>query len=280
MCVIQSGARKTKLRKSSMSTVSGLPDYLRYVELLNQEISGVPEGTPDPLYLDTGDNQFLVTLTAEQWRKIYDCLLLGADFLYPEESHDIMFSWVKQLEWPEECEETVQGFKVQVAKTAVSDVSEILVTGLPSSYDYLQVNAFLRSHKSANVDTLGIELRYDSDADHYNSRMINAQGGAVGTVTWGFGAYGYFRMDSRLCAASLDSDLYSNLQFTLWNYAYSGVRSVKGQMSYFSTSSASAMSILEGIYRVNASSIGEFRLFAEGGNLSGGYEVFVAGSNL
>lgn len=95
--------------------MSVLPEWLRYVQNLDQQITGVPDGTPSPLLLEIEPTQYIVSYTAEEWRQLFDCILMGSNLLYPDISHQIMWDWLRPVEFPYEFPQGV----------AVMDVVEV-----------------------------------------------------------------------------------------------------------------------------------------------------------
>jgi len=166
-----------------MTVYSGLPLFYRYIQQLNQQISDVPAGTSEPLFFPAETAvSFVSTYTAEEWRKIFDCILFGADFLYPDESHDIMFSWLKQVEWPVlpvDCEENVLVF---VPPTTGSDVAFIDIASIPQNYTNLRLDFAFESDTMASFDHLELILYPLHEFTYYSSGAVrdNADSSWVG----------------------------------------------------------------------------------------------------
>lgn len=82
-----------------------MPDYEqlafrnRWVKKLVQQVEGVECFTPF-VVLNPTDNLVVLNLSDEQYRQIFDCILLGADIIYPDISHQIMVNWLKGIHCP------------------------------------------------------------------------------------------------------------------------------------------------------------------------------------
>lgn len=71
----------------------------RWVKKLVQQVEGVECFTPF-VSLNPDDNLIVLHLSDLQWRELFDCILLGADIIYPDTSHQIMVNWLKAIHCP------------------------------------------------------------------------------------------------------------------------------------------------------------------------------------
>lgn len=73
----------------------------RWVEELNQNITyGSCENEPFVFPDNTTPKDVVFRLTETEWVKLFSCIMTGADIEYPEQSHEIMWSWLRQVECP------------------------------------------------------------------------------------------------------------------------------------------------------------------------------------
>lgn len=71
-----------------------------FVWSLVQTMTGGSSVLP-PVYFTEGvPTDFLVSFTLEEWTKVLSALYTGADLSYPDEAHEVVWSLVKQVEYP------------------------------------------------------------------------------------------------------------------------------------------------------------------------------------
>lgn len=81
----------------------------RFVFELIQSISGDCEGTPIQFPDNTTKIKFLVEMNLIESVKLLSALMTGADLSYPDESHEVVWSWLRQLECPVSlCDELIE----------------------------------------------------------------------------------------------------------------------------------------------------------------------------
>lgn len=81
---------------------SGIPEWFRNVAKLDQNVSGVPAGTPEPFMPDNGDNELLCIWTGQEILRLMSSIMFGANLLYPDDRHTVYWSFLRQLEFPNE----------------------------------------------------------------------------------------------------------------------------------------------------------------------------------
>lgn len=95
-----------------MPPVSIVPEWYRRVQSIDQTVTGVPTGAPEPFWPDAGTNQLLCEWTGQEITRLLSALKIGADMVYPDISHTVVWSLLRQLEFPNELPEadTVEFF--------------------------------------------------------------------------------------------------------------------------------------------------------------------------
>lgn len=69
---------------------------LRYVQSLVQSIEHGGE-TPNPASIESGVTR-TVTLTQQEFTQVLSALMTGADIIYPDNSHSVVWSFLKAFE--------------------------------------------------------------------------------------------------------------------------------------------------------------------------------------
>lgn len=81
-----------------------LPRRLRYrdrfVWSLTQTMTGGSGSLPPVSFQDDVSTDILISLTGNEFNKILSCLMTGADLAYPDQSHEIVWSFLRQIEYP------------------------------------------------------------------------------------------------------------------------------------------------------------------------------------
>jgi len=72
----------------------------RYVRLLTQTMSGGSSVLPPFQFPASGAGEFIVSLTEAEWVKLFSAVMTGADLSYPDESHEVVWSLLRNLEYP------------------------------------------------------------------------------------------------------------------------------------------------------------------------------------
>lgn len=87
-----------------MSWSPRLCERNRYVASLTQSITGVPSGTPASLSGTetdwTGTKTLTLTLTQDEFTKLFSALMTGSDINYPDESHALLWLLWEAVEYP------------------------------------------------------------------------------------------------------------------------------------------------------------------------------------
>lgn len=83
-----------------MSIVRRLKYRDRFVWSLTQTMTGGSGALPPVVFQDDVSTDILISLTGNEFNKILSCLMTGADLAYPDQSHEIVWSFLKQIEYP------------------------------------------------------------------------------------------------------------------------------------------------------------------------------------
>jgi len=72
----------------------------RYVWSLTQTSTGGASALP-PIYFIPGEQtQFIVSLDQDEFTRLFTAILTGADLSYPEQAHEVVWSFLKNVEFP------------------------------------------------------------------------------------------------------------------------------------------------------------------------------------
>lgn len=74
----------------------------RFVWDLVQQAGGESGSLPPLQFSPTAETQFLVSLDEGQFTRVFSALLAGADLVYPEQSHQVVWDLLKFIEYPTE----------------------------------------------------------------------------------------------------------------------------------------------------------------------------------
>lgn len=83
-----------------MAIVRKLAYRDRYVWYLTQTMAGAGGLLPPLTFADNTELPFVVKLTGNQFNRTLGCLMTGADLLYPDESHQVVWDFLKWVEQP------------------------------------------------------------------------------------------------------------------------------------------------------------------------------------
>lgn len=112
----------------------------RFVYELVQIVTGSCAGTPIAFPDNTTPIRFVVEMNLNEFTKVLSALMNGADLSYPEQAHDVVWMFLRQVECPVSiCDEIIEC--LQPLFDALSDQIEIVQTGVDAIQQTLEENA-------------------------------------------------------------------------------------------------------------------------------------------